>query len=233
MGVSQGGHGFCPLPAVRQELASIIRGEAGQEGAERIEGIMEGVRLLDEEATWENVRAGLAPRGFGAIHIASHFQLNPVQMPESYLLLGDSQKITLRELSFKNNLFGGAELLSLSACNTACTNPKANGKEMDSFAELAQRQGAKAVMASLWEVPDASTAFFMREFYLLRESGQTKAEALRQAQSRLSSGEIGPGSDAQPSRADGNRAYLFLHDETKPYSHPFFWAPFILMGNYL
>ena len=226
IGISKGGDDFNPLPAVRGEIAAIIRNTQG------MEGILDGVRLLDEDATWERVRATLAPKGFGAIHIASHFKLNPVEMPASTLLLGNNQTITLRELSFKNNLFGGSELLTLSACNTAASNPLATGKEVDSFADLALRQGAKAVMASLWEVADESTSLLMREFYKLRESGKSKTEALRYAQLGLLHGSHNASSDLPVNRSDLQQRYRYSFNAETPYSHPFFWAPFILMGNW-
>jgi len=50
------------------------------------------------------------------------------------------------------NPFGGVDLLTLSACDTASGGTGANGKEVEGFAVLAQRKGAKAVIATLWPV---------------------------------------------------------------------------------
>ena len=72
---------------------------------------------------------------------------------------------------------------------------------------IAQQQGAKAVLATLWPVADQSTAALMADLYQQRQSQRlSKMEALRQAQLGLL---------AQPR-----------------YAHPFYWAPFILMGNW-
>ena len=72
---------------------------------------------------------------------------------------------------------------------------------------LAQQQGARAVLATLWAVADQSTAALMAETYRQREAQRlSKIEALRQAQ-------------------------LTLQRESA-YAHPFYWAPFILMGNW-
>ena len=81
----------------------------------------------------------------------------------------------------ETTLFQGVDLLTLSACNTAATQADANGREVDGFVELAQRLGAGAVMASLWEVSDVSTAELMTRFYqdYRGPSGDNKAEALR------------------------------------------------------
>ena len=65
---------------------------------------------------------------------------------------------------------------------------------MEGFGTLAQRPGAKAVIASLWAVADASTSSLMQRFYRIRESseGKTKLEALREAQLELLRGVAKP-----------------------------------------
>ena len=91
-------------------------------------------------------------------------------------------------------------------------------KEVESFAVLAQSQGAQAVLATLWSVADTSTATFMHEFYQQRKAGLSKGEALRQAQLALLRGTGVPGTvvDKAPQA---------------PYAHPFYWALFVLIGN--
>jgi CHAT domain-containing protein len=61
------------------------------------------------------------------------------------------------------------DLLTLSACDTATGGAGSDGREVEGFGVLAQRQGAGAVMASLWPVADRSTELLMRGFY--RERG--------------------------------------------------------------
>jgi len=127
---------------------------------------------------------------------------------------------------------------------------------------LAQRLGAASVMATLWPVADNSTPWLMREFYGARQSGNglTKAEAFRQAQLALLNGtaQTNPLPDAQkgPSSsvqivivpADGKAegaptrgvfvsvsekdTAIFKRDVNKPFAHPYYWAPFILIGNW-
>jgi CHAT domain-containing protein len=84
-------------------------------------------------------------------------------------------------------------------------------------------------MATLWPVADASTPLLMREFYRLREAapGTTKAEALRQAQLALLSGRIKPEHAEEQLRGIGG-----TWGTTTSFSHPFYWAPFILIGNW-
>lgn len=108
---------------------------------------------------------------------------------------------------------------------------------------MAQRQGAKAVIASLWPVADRSTKELMQDFYRLREAkaGTSKAEALRQAQLiLLRGGNLEAAAVEQNGRqiihgventtAPGKAT--FKGDPSRPYSHPYFWAPFILIGNW-
>ena len=124
----------------------------------------------------------------------------------------------------------------------------ADGKEVEGFGVLAQRQGAKAVIATLWPVADASTKVLMQELYR-RHTTQPrvpKIEALRQAQLALLHGQkpvrklVAQGKRsltviapvAEPS--DSNTAALsrFPMNPRAPYAHPFYWAPFILIGNW-
>ncbi len=62
------------------------------------------------------------------------------------------------------------DLLTLSACDTA-TGSSADGREVDGLGMIAQKQGAKAVIATLWAVADESTGRLMAEFYRLRQAG--------------------------------------------------------------
>ena len=95
------------------------------------------------------------------------------------------------------------ELLVLSACETASGDRRA----ALGLAGFAVRSGARSTLASLWQVDDRSTSILMSEFYrhLTLDSKITKAEALRRAQ-------------------------LFVLQEKK---HPFYWAPYVLVGNWL
>jgi CHAT domain-containing protein len=111
----------------------------------------------------------------------------------------------------------------------------AEGKEVEGLAVLAQRQGAKAVVATLWPVVDVSTTELMHTFYRLRESqpGLPKVETLRQAQLALLRGTGPPGAPAHTeSRAGvvvadassepGGALPRFRPDSEAPYAHPAF-----------
>lgn len=90
----------------------------------------------------------------------------------SNLLLGDGTKLTLEDIkNAPDDLFKGVELLTLSACETGVQKEReSDGREIDGFAELAQRKGAKSVLASLWKVDDESTSQLMTQFYQTRQT---------------------------------------------------------------
>jgi hypothetical protein len=204
-------HGeFAALPGVRAEMAGIIRGpgQPGQPGQPAGEGALPGEVHLDEAFTAQRLQ-DVSQRKFPVLHLASHFRFSPGTEANSFLLLGDGQQLTLGELRAQNYRFDQVDLLTLSACDTALGGGRdERGREIEGFGVIAQQQGAKAVLATLWPVADQSTASLMADTYRRRQARQlSKIEALRQAQIAL--------------QAQGR------------YSHPFYWAPFILMGNWL
>jgi len=88
----------------------------------------------------------------------------------------------------------------------------ASGKEIEGFGALAQKRGAKAVLATLWPVFDESTGLLMSNFYRLHQeaSKPSIAAALRDAQLQMIDNKIAG----------------------KDFRHPFYWAPFVLMGDW-
>jgi CHAT domain-containing protein len=227
---------FSALSSVPAELDAVI-------GQATNKGIVPGQQYLNNDFTWETMLLSLKKKGsYPLVHIASHFSLEPGNDTQSFLLPGKGDPITMALINKQSNLFGGVDLVTLSACETAYSGGKsADGKEVDGLSVLAQRQGAKAVIATLWPVADASTALLMHQFYKLREEKKLpKGEALRQAQLTLLNGMVkGTGKDQERAairfrksdKATGT-APTFIYDTDKPFSHPYYWAPFILMGNW-
>ncbi|MBS1807985.1 MAG: CHAT domain-containing protein [Acidobacteria bacterium] len=221
------------LPGVAEEMRGIIKAEGTNSG------VLPGSIKLDEAFTQEAMLTELRKRN-PVVHIASHFRFQPGNETNSALLLGDGQFLSLAQIKSLPNVFAGVDLLTLSACNTATGGSGANGKEVEGFGVLAQRQGAKAVVASLWPVADRSTKHLMQEFYKLREAKAevTKIEALRQAQIKLLRGELQVTGEALAAREIVHEAPKatnqppFKPDAKAPYAHPYYWAPFILIGNW-
>jgi len=236
LGVSKAhGERIPALPGVVDEMRGIIRSDDNKTG------VLPGVLEMDEQFTQDTMLAQLRQRP-KVVHIASHFQFSPGNETNSALLLGDGTFLSLAQIKSLPNVFGGVELLTLSACNTATGGGGANGREVEGFGVLAQRQGAKAVVASLWPVADRSTKLLMQEFYRARESqvDVSKIVALREAQLKLLRGEITTEATQSTSRQITHddappgavKRPLFKADPKAPFAHPYYWAPFILIGNW-
>ncbi len=223
-----------PLPEVSTELREIVK-DPQVEGAN---GVLPGSILLNGQFTEEAMENQL-DRGHPIVHIASHFVLNPGDDSQSYLLLagktieGNGFHLTLADFRDNQNLdLRHTDLLTLSACETGVTGIASNGREVDGLATTAQLKGAKAVISSLWEVNDASTGELMADFYRRWKDGAgkvMKVEALRQAQLDLLLAK-----QTEKSAFD-DRGLRFDHNGDQGranLSHPYYWAPFVLMGNW-
>lgn len=218
-GMSQASEGLPALGGVRAELQAIVR----QDGAAHGAGVMPGMVVLDEAFTADALRNGLKEK-YPLLHIASHFVLRPGTENDSFLLLGNG-RLNLGDLRKSAAYdFSGVQLLTLSACDTAV----GDGREIEGFAVVAEVKGAHSIMASLWEVNDRSTSEFMRRFYgeLSKNPKLSKAEALQRAQLELLRGD-------QRAPAGESRGFRVpAAAGTAKYSHPYYWAPFILMGDW-
>ncbi len=245
MGISKKYGDFPALPSVRDELHRIVR----QQDSPEDEGVMPGRTMLDEEFTEDNMKKALEKK-YPLVHIASHFVFEPGNEANSYLLLGgdgaQGQHLSMKDIRETPEFeFHDTELLTLSACDTAMGGSVGeDGREVDGLGFLAQQIGAHAVVASLWAVNDKSTGFLMEEFYHLWTTtpGITKAEAIRQAQLMMLSGKIttewnfdkaSSNTTVEETSASTLRG-VHPNFQAAPanYSHPYYWAPFILIGNW-
>ena len=127
------------------------------------------------------------------------------------------------------------DLLTLSACETA-KGGGAEGDEVESFGAIAQMNGASAVMATLWPIADDASGRLMADFYAgLVNDGLDKADALRRAQIAMLRGVPIADVDLKTRGAtDGEEpASSTAPDAAITTRHPYYWSPFILMGNWL
>jgi CHAT domain-containing protein/tetratricopeptide (TPR) repeat protein len=215
LGVSRTPDGQVLLPNVSAELHRVVRSSPG-DGS----GALPGVILLDRDFTRASAAQALAQR-YPVVHIASHFVFRPGSLADSYLLLGDGTHLTLEAIKTNALPLRGVEMLTLSACETAIGETAADGREIESFAALAQHQGVRSVLATLWAVPDLSTSIIMARFYAhlahSPDSFTARAEALRDAQLLLLRGPASSRADRPPAHS--------------PYADPFYWASFTLLGS--
>ena len=235
-GVSESQDGMAPLPGVKLEMEAIVH-EPGDPG-----GLIPGHRIMDDRFTKTSLEGDLKSEKYQIVHIASHFALHPSDT-DSYLLLGDGSHLTVAELKRDPRRFQGVSLLTLSACDTAMEVKSSTGREVEGFGTLAQNLGAHSVLASLWPVSDAVTPQWMEAFYGYQKSHPkaSLAQAARQAQLSLlemSAPDTNePDSTAKRGSVPVNTAPFaealpFPFDPKTPYAHPFYWAPFILIGNW-
>ena len=207
-----------PRPVEQIQLKTLAAGLTQQRGGfpsldfverelAKIQEETTGKVLLNENFTQEALQKQIKLVEFPVIHIATHGQFSST-LDRTFLLAWDS-RINISELDSilqtRTSSQGEAiELLVLSACETATGDKRA----ALGLAGIAVRAGARSTLATLWAVNDRSTAQLMSEFYQeLTMKNTTKAEAIRQAQLAL------------------------LH--TREYKHPFYWAPYVLLGNWL
>jgi CHAT domain-containing protein len=176
--------------------------------------------LLNEKFTEQGLKDALKSFAFPIVHLATHGQFGPT-VPETYILtwrnkkdnennqVNESHKVNVDELSAllqnrEASSKNAIELLVLSACTTA----KGDRRAGLGIAGVALRSGARSTLATLWTVDDAATADLMGEFYKqLGDTKLNKAEALKKAQLALL--------------------------QNPNYSHPYFWSPYVLVGNWL
>jgi CHAT domain-containing protein len=213
-GVSEATGNFSALPSVPAELHGIFRQNETETAP------IAGAIRLNAEFTRSSFENDLRAKKNSVVHIATHFDSEPGFAANSHLLLGDGSELSLSDIENQQDLFDGVELLTLSACSTAFTNKSEDGREVDSFGTIAQRLGAKGVIASLWSVNDEATARLMETMYRLRQQNPAagKSEALRLAQEQMASGLLRPDKSKDAAAKD--------------WSHPIYWAPFILIGNW-
>ena len=227
LGLSESKEGFNALRNVPAELDAIVRSNPS-DGL----GVYPGKTFLNRQFTLRNLKDNL--RDHRILHIATHGKFFPGLPKASYLLTGEEKNLTVPEINTLYNL-SGIHLAVLSACETALGGPDSEGLELAGLGYyFTVGDRAKAVLASLWLVNDSSTRQLMQQFYSnLATDKMTKAEALQQAQQTM----IHKGGKG----GDGNRSsvtYTLPQGGldaviSRDLSHPFYWAPFILIGNRL
>ena len=197
---------------------------------------------LEKEATEERAKT-LSPQN-DIIHFASHAELNENDPLASAILLAKSDKedgrLEVREI-FGMDL--KASLIVLSACETGL-GKLSSGDELVGLTRAFIYAGTPSVVASLWNVEDSSTAQLMATFYKNLKT-MTKVEALRQAQLQLIRGNTnsellarrGIGGVGKLGEVANSTLQTPSSELPTPSSisvsrsHPYFWAPFILVGE--
>lgn len=206
-----------PKPLRRQQLQLLLNGltEAvqGFPALPNVAGEIDNISKLydsrvlrDSEYLIESVEHELKSTPYRVVHIASHGQFD--SDPAKSFLLAYDDKLTMNRLekymSLSRYSDEPVELLTLSACQTAAGDERA----ALGLAGVAIKAGARSALATLWFVNDEASSKLVTEFYRqLGDPSLSKAEALRRAQLSIL--------------------------KQRRYRHPSYWAPFLLIGNWL
>lgn len=211
MGVSErpkvAGQPFTGLPAVEKELATVAK------------ILPDSQVLLNKDFSISALRTALAQKNYRILHMATHgtFGFDPA---DNYIVAGAKQAqsdtqvnetLTISELDslireVSDPTREPIELLTLTACETAI----GDNRSTLGLAGVAIRAGVRSAIATLWSVSDESSAELIAQFYdSLKTPELTKAEALQAAQVAM------------------------IQSDNFVDRHPYRWAPFTLIGNWL
>ncbi len=173
---------------------------------EALQKLFGGRQIKDREFVKLRLKTELEQSPYSIVHIATHGEIES-DVRKSYLLTYDD-KLTMDELedyvSRTRYRVEGVELLTLSACRTAVGDDRA----ALGLAGIALKAGARSAVATLWSISDEATSQLIPRFYeKLLKSGLSKAQALQQTQREML--------------------------ESGRFSHPGYWAPYLLVGNWL
>jgi len=219
--------GWDELPATEREAAAVAK--LFQDKAEVVMGAKATERVVKDKAG-----------EFDVLTFPTHGEMVWQDPTKSNLRFtpggGEDGRWTVHEI-FDMDL--KASLVTLSACETGLAGGY-SGKlpEADDFVGLTRAfmyAGVPSVVGSLWKVADDSAVTLMTAFFTnWKQKGMDKAEALRQAQLAMINGDLelgmvvrGPGGVAQV-----NAQEVQTESDISLGRHPYFWAPFVLIGDY-
>ncbi len=164
-----------------------------------------GLKIQDSDFRLQTVRNELGAGGYSVAHFATHGEFNK-DHKKSFILTYDDRLTLdgLQQVLSSRDQSEPLDLLVLSACKTAAGDDRA----ALGLAGVAVQSGAQSALASLWYISDAATAVLIESFYTaLQKPENGKAESLRIAQLSLL--------------------------KTEEFNHPSYWAPYLLVGNWL
>jgi len=190
-------------------LTQSVQGFAGlpnvQKEMDTISSIYPAKTISDSSFQLRTVESELEAGGYSVAHFATHGEFSR-DHSKSFILTYDD-KLTLDDLQQvldRRDQTQPLDLLVLSACKTAAGDDRA----ALGLAGVAVQSGAQSALASLWYISDAATAQLIESFYTaLQTTRSSKAESLRIAQLSLL--------------------------RTEQFQHPSYWAPYLLVGNWL
>jgi CHAT domain-containing protein len=176
LGVVVGSMPFTPLPATAREIDAVARIYPAA-----------AVRTFSGRAATEEAFKGTNLREVAVLHVATHAFVDPRVLERSAIVLAQDPDPAEDGLLTVSEILGlrfGSSAVVLSACQTAGEHV-VDGEGLQGLARSFLAAGARAVVATLWSVPDESTADFMEHFHRALAGGATLADALQRARLAL------------------------------------------------
>ncbi len=197
---------LAPLPGTRKEVEIVSTIFYGDPAAPNARLGSEACESFIKQASADGTLARVPILHF-AVHGIIPGEIQGLSEPCLALsTFGDAPEDGLLNMSEIFGLKLNARLIVLSACNTGIVDVALpNLEALSCFARAFFYAGADRLLLTLWSISDAATVDFMRSFYShLRQTGHF-LESLTEARKSML---ISPA-----------------------FSHPFYWAPFILIGD--
>jgi len=197
-----------PITGSRVIVESLLPLPNSETEVKAIGGVLRGLNnniLTGNRATEENFKSNAAD--YRILHLATHFLTNDTQPLYSKIALaqnGDGEEDGFLQTYEVFNMNLNADLVVLSACNTALGKLR-KGEGVIGISRAFLFAGVPSMVVSLWNVDDKATAIIMRDFYKYMKAGFNKKHALRRAK-------------VDYLKASG--------------AGPYYWAPFILIGDW-
>lgn len=213
MGLTDAMQGLSALPSVEVEVNTIAT------------QVLQGDAFLNQSFTIENLKTQRKKQNYGIVHLATHAKFVSNTINGAFIQMWN-ERLYLDQLKSFNLGSEPIEMLTLSACQTAV------GKNLG-LGGVAAQYGAKSVLASLWTVSDTGTTPLMLSFYHNYPTAKSKAIALQQTQVALLTGTVRI--EGQQIQGIPNLSAVTLKqlNQAIDLKHPYFWASFILVGNWL
>ena len=190
--------------AERSKLVEALSLPDVEKEVAEISGLTKTVPLLNQKFTADVFKTDLESARYSKVHIASHGYFGK-NVKDSFVMTYD-RNLTLQDfegsLETEKLKQHPLDLLALSACETA----QGNDRMLLGFSGLAVKSNALTAVGSLWSINDAAALQFMKTFYTGLNQSLTKAQAMQQAQVAMI--------------------------KSEKYHHPYFWSPFVLIGNW-
>jgi CHAT domain-containing protein len=213
MGLSDAMQGLSALPSVEVEVNTIAT------------QVLQGDAFLNQSFTIENLKTQRKKKNYGIVHLATHAKFVSNTISGAFIQMWN-ERLYLDQLKSFNLGSEPIEMLTLSACQTAV------GQNLG-LGGVAAQNGAKSVLASLWVVSDAGTTPLMLSFYHNFPAAKSKAIALQQTQVALLTGAVRIEGQQIQGIPTLSAVTLKQLNQAIDLKHPYFWASFILVGNWL